>query len=667
MACRRAAVHNLASLCCIFTLGFLALQPSCADRAGVSNNDGGADDQDPQPRPHLLDPLSADEIHAVRDVIKGDPRWSPEMTFQLVTLNEPEKKTVLSWNDEGPPYREALAVMFDRVANATWEVVVATRERTILHWNGIPGAQPILSPEDIKMAQEIVLANPAWQALATKRGMKGLENAHIDVWSYGGTTPGGARLLRTLTFSRDDVRNPYSRPVEGLIAVVNMNTREIVHVEDTGKTPIPPGADINEDRIPALREAPKPLTMEQPEGPSYEARGHLVRWQKWQFRWSMLPRDGLVLYQVGYEDDGEVRSILYKGNLAEVAVPYGDPDPSWSFREALDEGEYNIGVLASSLTPDKDVPGYATLFDATFAAADGTPYVTPRAVALYEVDDGTSWTHHDNAGRFSEVRRGRKLVLQYSPTIANYDYELKWIFHQDGTLEVTVDMTGIMLAKGADASPYGTKVAPGVIATNHQHLFSYRLDMDVDGVENDVYETCLKALPAGPENPEGNAFVTEDMALSSETGRDLEHAAMTTWKVSNASATNRLGQKTSYMLRPAMDHPIMAQPGSKMRQRAAFAEHALWVTRYEREENHASGAYVVQSDKSTGLPGYAGGESTVHADVVLWYTLGHTHIPRPEEWPVMPRAGIGFKLMPSGFFHQNPALDLPDTPPATNP
>jgi primary-amine oxidase len=36
------------------------------------------------------------------------------------------------------------------------------------------------------------------------------------------------------------------------------------------------------------------------------------------------------------------------------------------------------------------------------------------------------------------------------------------------------------------------------------------------------------------------------------------------------------------------------------------------------------------------------------------------HVPRPEEWPVMPVAYAGFTLKPVGFFERNPALDLPN-------
>ena len=36
-----------------------------------------------------------------------------------------------------------------------------------------------------------------------------------------------------------------------------------------------------------------------------------------------------------------------------------------------------------------------------------------------------------------------------------------------------------------------------------------------------------------------------------------------------------------------------------------------------------------------------------------------THVPRPEEWPVMPASHHGFRLLPAGFFAANPALDVP--------
>lgn len=52
--------------------------------------------------------------------------------------------------------------------------------------------------------------------------------------------------------------------------------------------------------------------------------------------------------------------------------------------------------------------------------------------------------------------------------------------------------------------------------------------------------------------------------------------------------------------------------------------------------------------------------------MVVWFTLGLTHVPRPEDYPVMPTVRAGFKLAPKGFFDRNPGLNIPG-PPAARP
>ncbi len=44
---------------------------------------------------------------------------------------------------------------------------------------------------------------------------------------------------------------------------------------------------------------------------------------------------------------------------------------------------------------------------------------------------------------------------------------------------------------------YGTRVAPGIDAHVHQHVFSFRFDMCVDGTRNAVTEVNFAAVPVG--------------------------------------------------------------------------------------------------------------------------------------------------------------------------
>src|SRR4029077_951464 len=128
------------------------------------------------------------------------------------------------------------------------------------------------------------------------------------------------------------------------------------------------GADFFDPKVVGPTRRPlKPLVIRQPGGRDFEVRGHEVRWQNWRFRYGLHPREGLVLYTVGYEDGGRVRPILYRASVAEMVVPYGDPGGAWFFRNSFDAGELGLGVNASSLKPGVDCPANCSLFDAVFA------------------------------------------------------------------------------------------------------------------------------------------------------------------------------------------------------------------------------------------------------------------------------------------------------------
>jgi primary-amine oxidase len=85
----------------------------------------------------------------------------------------------------------------------------------------------------------------------------------------------------------------------------------------------------------------------------------------------------------------------------------------------------------------------------------------------------------------------------------------------------------------------------------------------------------------------------------------------------------------------------------------------------KEDERFAAGDFPNQSSGGDGLIRWTKANRGIeNRDVVFWYTFGHTHIPRPEDFPVMPTAYIGFVLKPNGFFDMNPANDVPPSKPA---
>lgn len=624
---------------------------------------------------HPLDPLSASEIENAVKILRGLKDFPKIALFSTIQLHEPSKESVINFKPGNGYGREAFAIVLDRQRNKTYEAIVDLQTNKLMSWKEIPGVQPLVFLGEYEVVDELVRADERWQAAMKRRGITDFEKVTIDGWAVGqvdGKFQG--RLLRGLSYFKGDGANYYGRPIEGVVAIVNMNSRTVVDVSDTGVVPISSTSqDFDEKSVGKLRERPKALVISQPEGASYKISGQEISWQKWRFRYTMHPREGLVLHRVAYDENERSRPILHRASLAEMVVPYGDPDKNWRWRAAFDVGEYSVGRLASPLEPKLDAPENAQLIDVVFADDEGNPYTLERAVGIYERDGGLLWKHFDTLSGKNESRRARELVLLFVATIGNYDYAVSYIFKQDGSIEIDLALTGIMLAKGvaektvgqnhhSSAGSTGHLVAENIVAPHHQHFFNFRLDFDVEGVKNSITEMNTIAMPPGVDNPYLNGFVMRETLLKneSESQRKMDMPSARVWTVMNAEAKNSLGQPASYILVPGANSLPYTSPESSVRKRAQFVNNHFWATRYNSGELYPAGVYPNQSKGDDGLPQFvANNESLENQDVVVWYTLGVTHIPRPEEWPVMPVTHAGFKLIPGSFFNRNPALDVP--------
>ncbi|OUL36190.1 tyramine oxidase [Nostoc sp. T09] len=620
-----------------------------------------------QPVLHPLEPLTAKEIEIAVATVRREHNVGNNFRFPTVTLKEPPKEVVLNFHLGDSVKREAFLILLDNTTGMTYEAVVDLASHTLTSWQHIPNVQPNIMADEIQECEVKVKEHPDFQAALARRGISDLDLVVIDPWAvgnFGFADEEGLRLSRCLCYMRAVANgNFYSRPIDGLVPVVDLNTMQVIRVEDSGITDVPSDrGEYARAFIPKFRDDVKPLHITQPQGPSFEVNGHQVRWQKWQFRIGFTPREGLVLYTVGYQDQGRLRSILYRASMAEMVVPYGDPRSQHFRKNAFDIGEHGIGMLANSLTLGCDCLGEVYYFDAVLTNSRGEVATTENAVCLHEEDYGILWKHTDWRLDEVEVRRSRRLVLSFITTVDNYEYGFFWYFYQDGTIQYEVKLTGILLCAAIANQPkYGTIVAPELNALNHQHFFSMRLDMDIDGQPNSVYEVNTVAAPPGAENPYGNAFYAESTLLATEqqAQRIINPLSSRFWKILNSNVHNRLGQPVGYKLLPGENVLPFAYPDAPILKRCGFITRHLWVTSYNSDERFPTGNYPNQHPGGEGLPHWTKANRSIeNTDVVLWYTFGHHHIPRPEDWPVMPVAYCGFTLKPVGFFDANPALDV---------
>ena len=479
----------------------------------------------------------------------------------------------------------------------------------------------------------------------------------------------GHRVMRAITLYQEEPTDiPWLRPIEGVIAYVDLVERRVLHFADHGGDPIPPRhPNFGEGEWGPVRTSLQPLAITQPEGPSFRVDGAAVEWEGWSFRVGFDAREGLVLHQLGYADDGRVRPVLHRASVSEMVVPYADPHPMRFWVSYFDEGEYGLGRLASTLTLGCDCLGEIHYFDAVYADDQGQPVELPKVVCLHEEDAGVLWKHQDFFSGTSEVRRSRRLVLSSWAAIGNYDYGFFWYLYQDGTIEFDIKLTGMVFAIASHvAGDHASRVTPELTAPYHQHLFNVRLDMTVDGTRNTVEEVDVVAVEDETANPYGNAFTTRTTVLEREgdAARLADASSSRTWRIVNRERRNHVDEPVGYALVPSSNPVLLARPGTSVAKRAVFATRHLWVTRYDPTERYAGGEYPNQHAGGAGLPAFrAADRDLVDQDIVVWHTFGSTHIPRPEDWPVMPVEHAGFILRPVNFFDRNPALDLPRASP----
>jgi primary-amine oxidase len=619
---------------------------------------------------HPLEPLTAAEMVQAISILRSSGKLGSHTRFVKVDLHEPPKEMVLNFKNGDTVEREAFIMLLDGTDGATYEVIVSLTQGQVKEFRHIPGVQPPIMLDEVFACEQLLINDSVFQEALKKRGITDFSLVTIDAWSagnYGEDIEQNLRLVRALTWVRAEPGdNSYARPVDGLIALVDLNAMKIVRIEDHQVIPLPPEpGNYASDYIKQFRQDLKPLEISQPEGPSFVVRGHEVKWQKWSFRVGFTQREGLVLHTIGYEDQGRVRPIIYRASLAEMTVPYGDPSVTQYRKNAFDVGEYGLGMMVNSLELGCDCLGEIYYFDVALCSNQGEVLKLPNVICLHEEDFGILWKHVDFRTNQVEVRRSRRLVVSFIATIGNYEYGYYWYFYQDGAIEFEVKLTGILSTAAlppGETTKYGTLLAPQLYAPIHQHFVCLRLDMMVDGLRNSVYEVHTEAEPLGPDNPHGNAFYAKRTLLKTEQEAQqmIDPLSARYWQIANPGSFNRMGQPVTYKLMPGDNVLPFSHPEACVSRRAGYMSKHLWVTPYQPDEKFAAGDYPNQHAGGDGLPQWTQANRSIeNTNVVLWYSMGAHHVPRLEDWPVMPVTRMGFMLKPVGFFDRNPALDVP--------
>ncbi len=607
-------------------------------------------------------PLSQSEIILAAEIVRNNGGLDDEAWFETISLDESGFIPA--------PQRSAYVCCYEPASNRTFSGIVALDEAVLHRWKHVNSVQARIVPDETIMACQLAREDADLIDALEKRGIDDPSQVLVEAWAagnFGQPEEQETRIAYGHCWLMNDAGdNPYARPIANLHPVFDLAARKIIRIDDYGAVPLPPDpGPIRRDVQPSdLKE----ISITQPDGPSFSVDGYQVRWHNWQVQVGYSVRDGLILYDIGYQDQGRLRPIMHRASMAEMVVPYGDPRGANFRRNAFDTGEHGVGVFLDSLALGCDCLGHIHYFDVWTHDWHGKPRLIKNAVCMHEEDYGILWKFSVPDAGQTTATRSRRLVISSLATIGNYVYGFFWYFYLDGTIGVEVKATGIPFPSAIESgkkSPYGRIVGAGIESHVHQHIFSYRFDMTVDGERNSVSEVNFKSAPIDQDNPHGNAILTEETVFKSElqAQRQINAQSARYWRVINPGSQNRFGAPVAYKLVPGNNTLPFLHPNSSVGKRAAFMYKHLWVTRYAADELYPAGWFPNQHAGGDGLPKWTKANRTIdNENIVVWYTMNYHHLPRPEDWPVQPMVYADFHWMPDGFFDENPTMDIPGKP-----
>ena len=608
---------------------------------------------------------TASELAAAVRVIRADARCPARPRFVAMSLAEPSKTLWLDSAKRKSIPREVRSTIIDPSAAKVYEFTVDVVNKIVTEVRALPAVQWMLTESDYARADSIMRASPRFVDVLLRRGVS-IDSVAIETWASG-VPDGSVRLVRCLLYHVDARGlNRYDRPIEGVSALIDLSSGTIMQWMESPIRETPPASSLH-DLTAAINDGAFSSATRTPTVVDGE-----VQWNAWRFTPMLAAREGLVIYNTRWVDGTTQRPIAHRMALSEMLVPYGDTSSTWTWRNAFDIGEYGFGQTSTSLRKGVDVPTSAVLLSASFVSEQGVVRSVPNAIAIFERDGGVAWRHTTNAQTIASQRR-RELVVQHIATLANYDYLVSYIFSNDGTITVDIGLTGVMLVKASadtafDAREFGEqmlahRITRSLLAPTHQHYFNLRLDLDIDGVDNVVTEVDVRSPLDQSENRFGNAMMMDQWDIRSEREgmRTADPRMSRTWRVSS-TRPNHVGAATAFTVIPESTvYPLLA-PSHPLRRRARFIEYQCAITKYNANEMYAAGAYPNQSAVDEGLPKFvANDDRLVRRDVVLWCTIGTTHVGRSEDWPVMPVSHARLRLLPTGFHQQNPLI-VPQKP-----
>ncbi|WEW60662.1 DUF1965 and Cu_amine_oxid domain-containing protein [Emydomyces testavorans] len=403
-----------------------------------------------------------------------------------------------------------------------------------------------------------------------------------------------------------------------------------------------PWSRLNRDGDPLPQDTTAAPSQVQPEGRRFgvDVNEKYVEWNT-----------GIRLFDIRYKGE----RIIYELGLEEALSHYASNDPMQSGVAFLDTLE-GFGRVAYELVSGYDCPSHATFLNTSFFTEE-TTRTHLNSICLFEMDSGFPLQRYASSNAVS-ITKNILFTLRSISAVGNYDFIFDYEFYLDGSIFVTVHLTGyIQAAYWAHNGDYGFKIHDNLSGSMHDHVINYKLDMDINGTANSLMKTTV--IPTRERYPWSNGQWLNTMKLEksfidSEWHSKINWApnAATTYSIVNKDARNQYGEYRGYRIVPVQNSNNLKKSGS-------WATHNLYALRQRDTELHSASPY---NNLDTGNPvidfnKYFDGESLDQQDLVLYFNLGMHHVPDTSDLPntVTTNAHSSMAIFPHNYFLESPS------------
>ncbi|KKZ64039.1 hypothetical protein EMCG_01700 [[Emmonsia] crescens] len=395
-----------------------------------------------------------------------------------------------------------------------------------------------------------------------------------------------------------------------------------------------------------------------------------VEYMGWSFYIAHSRSLGLMFFDIKFKGE----RVLYELSLQEALAQYGGNQPL-AASSAFHDSHYSLGASLGTLLEGYDCPFGSTLLNLTYHEGNHT-IINPDSLCIFETDIGFPLSRHRSGDKESRwgftnlgVVKGNALITRAVATVDNYDYMFDYIFHVDGSLEISVRASGYL-----QSSPYyktqkkwGPRIQQGTQGSLHSHILTWKADFDiVDSANSFEISKLVVAKQSQPWFPELGVFEqieVETSFLKKEDRLNYEPNHQAMYCVVNREKKNAWGENRGYRIVPGRSNihlPIFNSPFSH--RNSEFAKQHLAVTRQHDNEPLAN------SVQNTNLPWkpqqdfskFFDDESLDQEDLVVWMNMGMHHFTRSEDVPVTlySEAYASMVLAPHNFFDRAQDGDL---------